>query len=494
MPTIAQQTLYSVDEGEMLAWVRSLLREGSRPQAFLISEDVSELPIGDFPAPQRTKINWQNRGPLGPRCPNITLVYPGTSLKCDSVEASRGKCGFNAFTTSPPQPIVKVYRHRKTTRNNYSINTYTQSSGSCGSCGYACSDSTETTDAPITDEQFNASCQQGAGVTTGTRVTNHCCNMGSLGGDGSCACPRSGCCTTTYNYATNTTTTCSPGSDPCRSMTYSCGGGGPFNCPSCGFDQGGGGGCNINNSCSSNPGSSHTTTEDRDYTESHNTIHCTGHAGGCTTTTDSNSSNSTEVQLSDEYTTADLTSNTIAALPAYSGAFLNAIFPPPSSQCCCSGVNSGIGQYCYCYSLRSLSSNERNLTIRRVKFIVNKGTTSTLLVYWDIYFRPEGTMSDSPSSSGSGLPNVEQTLNEPSSNGIYFIRNLQSQYRFDFADPGFDFDLTWKEHVVPESGAPYDILKSAHYTTGSAAVLGPYTPTLGANTTTIANIVCTPSA
>lgn len=183
--------------------------------------------------------------------------------------------------------------------------------------------------------------------------------------------------------------------------------------------------------------------------------------------------------LSNEFTTADLIADTEAGLPGYSDEFD------------CDGTFLS-GQGCTCSAFRDLEANETSYTIRRFKhkFSLAGGVTG-LAIYWDEIFTPT---SGSPTDTArSGAVATTYEVLEPTANGTTSLGHFNRQYKFTFTDPGFDFDLAWKEHVVPAVGSPFDIDKSEHFTTGNSPVFGPYTPTLGNNVTTITNVVCTPS-
>jgi hypothetical protein len=178
-----------------------------------------------------------------------------------------------------------------------------------------------------------------------------------------------------------------------------------------------------------------------------------------------------------EYTTADLISNTVAALPAYADCF-SCTSHSTDSAC----TNLITGQGCTCSAFRNLSTDETSYTIRRFKykFRFTASVTCRLKILWNETFKPTltaavdfcsthyaiGAEDPDPShwtvtaktynaSTGSdpcgpviGPPsgpagtNLEKdsgeyTVNEPSTNGTIYITDV----RWTILDGNNDTDV-----------------------------------------------------
>lgn len=133
-------------------------------------------------------------------------------------------------------------------------------------------------------------------------------------------------------------------------------------------------------------------------------------------------SHGTDVTLSNEYTTDQLKSDTIALLPDYFGHFG-----------CDENVDIGFrqpGQNCTCFASRSLGFDERSYEINRFKYIFTFPAASLAFdISWDEVFTPEGggtgfSIHKSEHISIGQTSSSAYTVNEPSTNGTVHVDNI----------------------------------------------------------------------
>jgi hypothetical protein len=106
----------------------------------------------------------------------------------------------------------------------------------------------------------------------------------------------------------------------------------------------------------------------------------------CASGTRTDSGSTFSHTLSNEYTTADLISNTVDALPAYATCF-SCVTHDEDSAC---DEELSAGQGCICSAFRNLSSDETSYTIRRFKykFRFTGSVTCRLKILWKETFKP----------------------------------------------------------------------------------------------------------
>lgn len=265
------------------------------------------------------------------------------TLKCDSVSASKSKCGFPEFTSPSTPPKLYLTKHTVRHEDFQDCACSTPIVGSYGSldldyllvydpttspCTLSCADVSGTIDKiiyPVTcfhyHDHCTASCVGTSIVWTGTEV------------------------------GTPNTSLCPGGFDNCGTASIAasnCGGAASF-------------------------GDNPTLT----LTQTTRTVDGSRETSACST------SHEHEVQtLSDEYDTATLKGNVIAALPAYCGVFgCSGHGNPPCSLA---------GQGCFCSATYNLSSDETSFTLRRVKykFTLSGEACEGLVVAWIERFIP----------------------------------------------------------------------------------------------------------
>lgn len=258
------------------------------------------------------------------------VTCPSVSLVCDSVSASKSKCGFIAFDGSG-----KRYSSYELTRSG----SYSASQTLSG-CSPASSNFTSTFTSNVaesTKKHYAANCAIVVDSTTASSdserkfkgTTNYSCSSTTDTGcwyPGFTSCGASPDPVTVITAASLTTT---------RSHVQS------------------GDSSSACNDASGNPVSAH-----------------------CSAT----GSESNDETLSDEYTTAILKTNAVAALPVYSGF---------------AGPHSTPGQGTTCSANATLSSNEYSYSIRRFKykFIFSDAAPVGAVAYWTKRFIPTLTAS-----------------------------------------------------------------------------------------------------
>lgn len=315
-------------DSDMDEWASSVMqrrREADErippPKPPKIEGDFSVFPSVPFRKIEQPKIPFSL--PLPVDCPSASVV-------CDSVSASKSKCGFGEYIASSPP---KIYLRQVIT---YSI------SASGGTCAVS-----------------------GSFVTTRDYVSSTCvltnvCTSGSYTRD-------EGTLHESGNWV-------SDGAGGCHWSS----GRGPL-------------WCGIQ-SCDA-------VTETA--TNHHQNCHATGIYTG---------SDSYDEQLSNEYTTALLKSNTIAALPAYPGTY--------ASDC-------DVG------AVYNLSDDEESFTVRREKYKIqfSAAACAGMVVTWKEHFvaSPSGTVTDTNKTftcSGGETETGVYTIPDPTVNGTTTITSI----------------------------------------------------------------------
>lgn len=112
------------------------------------------------------------------------------------------------------------------------------------------------------------------------------------------------------------------------------------------------------------------------------------------------------VSESDEYTTAQLVANTIAALPAWSGSF-------------------AAGS---CTALRDISPDEATCTLRRMRYRFSFASAGHITITWDELFTPESgaPVRTTKSWSGAGVAASATFQIDADSEGVYSIDNVRA--------------------------------------------------------------------
>lgn len=308
-----------------------------RPRApFEIQSSRSGFAVTRFrPSP---KTEYVHRG-IGNEAPVPTLL-------CDSVAASKTKCGFFEFTgyaSTPPK--------RYLSRTNEKTGSWTRVGNPGGGCEGM----------PFAVATIDRVYTETYSVTpTGCSIGYHDCEgSGSLDTytytiiGGACVQQTHTPCVTTFS---------------CAGWSVSC------HCANPDAPIGSNGCCQYTCSLLSIATTTTATTQTKVFTKQTGT--CEGHSGSTTET----------VTLSNEYTTALLKTNTVAALPAYAGLFNGGI----AGTCITCGSGYSAGQSCCCSAYAHLSTNETSYTIRRFKhkFTLEEDAEADLDLRWKELFIP----------------------------------------------------------------------------------------------------------
>jgi hypothetical protein len=341
-----------------------------------------------FPPQPVSTVRWRGRGP---GCPTITLV-------CNSISASKSKCGFGeweGYVSTPPKFYLSYVR-TQTGSHTWRQISYQPSGPPDFVCtGTVITDGDETRTSSLAEDfeqSYNSSCELETLVSTASSD-----DIDSISG-----------------------TLCSSSTDLHCWTVPGCGGG----------------------------GDTHTTTITATSTVKTTTDDFAGsnspHYPTCLQCDHSGSIVKTET-LSDEYTTELLKTNTGDALPDYA-----ACFGCDGSSEDCSALISG--QNCTCSAFRNLSTNETSYTIRRFKYkfkFPNPGTDGYLKILWNETFKPTlsagvtycgstyATGAEDPNPAhwttsamseifGSGdTESSEHEVTEPSSNGTIYVTDIR---------------------------------------------------------------------